>query len=390
LQSVFTLEQLFLIIVVCFAFCGFVLIIALHEERTYPKLFGLSLILPLLLAGPALLASEQSMREWVLRYLDIIYVLLIFLLTAFWSRLKYYGGLVLLVLYTILSFTLGLKLNALSWPAWLLSPYLHGLIILLLTLAINLLHKKSGLKKDLSLLWGLVILALMQFLPGEKWLLITAFGRAFAYYLLFMFVFKNSIRLAQFRLKKAHSKLAELNKSIDKEVKKRIIELERHNEHLLRMVKQDPLVDAYNKKEIYNLLGEMIAEPYAEPFSLILFDLDNFKIINDTKGHIEGDRVLKKVAMIARESIRGFDVLGRFGGDEFIIILRGARVSDAVFIAERFRRRVKEKSEVTVSIGVAGYPEDGKTVKEILEVADAGLYEAKKLGKNAVFYKSPK
>jgi len=203
-----------------------------------------------------------------------------------------------------------------------------------------------------------------------------------------VYVFKNSARLCLARLKRANAKLTELNKNIDSEVKKRIIELERHNERLLRMVKQDPLVDAYNKKEIYNLLEEMIAEPYTEPFSVILFDLDNFKIVNDTKGHIEGDRILKKVAMIARESIRGFDVLGRFGGDEFIIILRGARVSDAVFIAERFRRRVKEKSEVTVSIGVAGYPEDGKTVKEILEVADAGLYQAKRLGKNAVFYKT--
>jgi len=386
LQELLILKQLFLLIVVGFSFCGLVLICTLHQERTYPKLFGLSLVLPLLLAGSALLASG-GMHEWVFRYLDIIYVLLIFLLTALWPKLKYSGCLILLLLYTIASFIISL-LNGFSLPAWLVSPYLFGAVILLLALAVNFLQKRSGLKKDSSIIWGLVILGFMQFLPADNWLIVSVFGRFLAYYLLFMFAFKNSARLCLAKLKKANSKLAELNRNIDSEVKKRIIELERHNEHLLRMVKQDPLVDAYNKKEIYNLLEEMIAEPYTEPFSVILFDLDNFKTINDTKGHIEGDRVLKKVAMIARESIRGFDVLGRFGGDEFIIILRGARVSDAVFIAERFRRRVKEKSEVSVSIGVAGYPEDGKTVKEILEIADAGLYEAKKMGKNAVFYKS--
>jgi len=346
------------------------------------------LLLPLLLSGSALLTDEQDIREWVFRYLDIIYVLLTLLLTLLWSKLKYSGSLVLLFSYTLLSFVLGLKLKDFSWPSWLVSPYLFGVVILVFTLVINYLHIKLNLKKDLNLIWGLALLGFMQFLPSEKWLLITVCGRSVAYYLLFVYVFKNSARLCLARLKRANAKLTELNKNIDSEVKKRIIELERHNERLLRMVKQDPLVDAYNKKEIYNLLEEMIAEPYTEPFSVILFDLDNFKIVNDTKGHIEGDRILKKVAMIARESIRGFDVLGRFGGDEFIIILRGARVSDAVFIAERFRRRVKEKSEVTVSIGVAGYPEDGKTVKEILEVADAGLYQAKRLGKNAVFYKT--
>jgi len=124
--------------------------------------------------------------------------------------------------------------------------------------------------------------------------------------------------------------------------------------------------------------------PTAKDLLSFFFDVDNFKGINDKQGHSAGDRVLKKITQIAKENIRGFDVLGRYGGDEFLIILPGTTISDALFVAERFRKKVCMQSGTTISIGIASYPEDGKTVQQIVDIADKGLYESKNKGKNTI------
>jgi diguanylate cyclase (GGDEF)-like protein len=199
-----------------------------------------------------------------------------------------------------------------------------------------------------------------------------------------MYILKNTRGPYVARVKKAESRLADLNNTINYEVKKKIVEIERHNQHLQKLVHKDSLVDAYNKKGIMNILKEMVEEPGSERFTIMLFDIDDFKRINDSQGHITGDKVLKKVARIAKENIRGFDILGRYGGDEFLIILPGTTLTDAMIVAERFRKSIGSEPELSVSIGVAAFPEDGKAVQEIIEVADAGLYESKRIGKNAV------
>ncbi|NLO97521.1 MAG: GGDEF domain-containing protein, partial [Peptococcaceae bacterium] len=93
---------------------------------------------------------------------------------------------------------------------------------------------------------------------------------------------------------------------------------------------------------------------------------------------------------IAKDNIRSIDVLGRYGGDEFLIILPGTTVEEALRVAERFRQQAKAQSGSTVSIGIASYPADGKTVQELINVADKGMYQAKNKGKNAVTHYKPK
>jgi diguanylate cyclase (GGDEF)-like protein len=124
--------------------------------------------------------------------------------------------------------------------------------------------------------------------------------------------------------------------------------------------------------------------------SLAMFDLDDFKRINDTRGHLEGDRILMKTAAVIRESLREIDTAARYGGEEFAILLPETSRAGAHVVADRIRRRVEERLRArdgmgdTISGGVATYPEDATSPEELLRRADEGLYRAKADGKNRI------
>ena len=126
--------------------------------------------------------------------------------------------------------------------------------------------------------------------------------------------------------------------------------------------------------------------------SFLMIDIDDFKSFNDRYGHLVGDVVLKEVADTIKKSIREVDLVGRYGGEEFAVFLTETDESGAFFVAERIRRAIAEREfkaygeslKVTVSIGCATLAPSGKDPAELLETADAALYEAKRLGKNRV------
>jgi diguanylate cyclase (GGDEF)-like protein len=123
--------------------------------------------------------------------------------------------------------------------------------------------------------------------------------------------------------------------------------------------------------------------------SLLLLDLDDFKRVNDLRGHVEGDRVLMKAAAIVRDSVREIDVAARYGGEEFAVLLPDTSRLGAFVVAERIRGRLERRfhrgrAAVTVSGGIAVYPEDAGTPADLIVQADAGLYRAKAAGKNRV------
>ena len=126
------------------------------------------------------------------------------------------------------------------------------------------------------------------------------------------------------------------------------------------------------------------------PTGLIVLDLDNFKRVNDRFGHTTGDAVLRKVAQTLERNARAADVVCRYGGEEMAVVLPGTSLADAGRVAERFRLAVEKLGEpegqpVTVSVGVACYPQHGPHIDQFLAAADAAMYQAKRAGKNCVW-----
>ena len=151
-------------------------------------------------------------------------------------------------------------------------------------------------------------------------------------------------------------------------------------------IQTDLLTKTLNKITILNIIEKLITSKREKVFSILMFDIDDFKTINDTLGHIAGDLCLRTLAIIASNNIREVDYIGRYGGDEFIIVLPNLAENEAQFVAERFRNKVNETSnpKLTVSIGIATYPRDGETVKDLLSAADKALYKSKSKGKNTI------
>lgn len=131
---------------------------------------------------------------------------------------------------------------------------------------------------------------------------------------------------------------------------------------------------------------------YKFEFAFIMVDIDDFKKCNDTYGHMVGDVVLKEIARIIKESVREIDIVGRYGGEEFSIVLPETNPSSALAVAERLRKNIEdgvfkaydEKLKLTISAGIAIYPGDASDINSIIDKADEALYKAKKLGKNVV------
>jgi diguanylate cyclase (GGDEF)-like protein len=151
-----------------------------------------------------------------------------------------------------------------------------------------------------------------------------------------------------------------------------------------------------NRRYVLERLKDELSrsERHSHPMSLLMLDLDGFKCYNDTQGHIFGDNVLKVTAETLLSTVRTMDIVARYGGDEFIIILPETARSMAVYIAERIRSNVEEMRlpplntastncrPLTTSIGIVCYPENGDTAEGLLENVDKALYRAKSNGKN--------
>lgn len=167
-------------------------------------------------------------------------------------------------------------------------------------------------------------------------------------------------------------------------------ELEKSNEKLLKLSITDGLTDVYNHKYIVDRLEEECsrAERYDEALSVVLFDLDNFKKVNETYGHQIGDIVLMEVAKTIKDVLRESDLIGRYGGEEFLIILPNTNQSDAYHVADKIRKSIEmlefkiKNFKITISGGVSVYSHFDYS--QMIQQADIRLLKAKKEGKNRI------
>jgi diguanylate cyclase (GGDEF)-like protein len=150
----------------------------------------------------------------------------------------------------------------------------------------------------------------------------------------------------------------------------------------------DPLTGTYNRAKFDEALASEIARAkrYRRPFTLILFDIDHFKRVNDSYGHQAGDDVLVRLSAIAKETIRATDLLARWGGEEFVILATGQEGETGCLLAEKLRATVEATSfeyvgKVTCSLGVAQFV-DSDSAESLIARADGALYRAKANGRN--------
>ena len=166
-------------------------------------------------------------------------------------------------------------------------------------------------------------------------------------------------------------------------------------EYQYKLATVDGLTDLYNHRYFQETLKQQMemSKRYGTNVSLIIIDIDFFKKFNDTFGHQAGDAVLRQVAQVLKKNVRTSDVVCRYGGEEMSIILPNTNNEEARINAERICKAVAEKpfklnatdeSHVTVSLGVATFPQDGENSKALIETADKGLYRAKENGRNQV------
>lgn len=198
------------------------------------------------------------------------------------------------------------------------------------------------------------------------------------------------------------SNLALLSKvhSSDQQLLETNLQLKRQSEELIRMNEEfrklsitDPLTGLYNRRYFENVMKDelALAGRHGGTHSVFIIDIDFFKNINDTYGHLEGDRVLQIFSSTMKENLRSTDVLCRMGGEEFIILCRHSHASEVGSIAEKFRKCIERKKfrfgtdevHLTASIGATIFPKGpDDTIEEILREADEALYYCKQNGRN--------
>jgi diguanylate cyclase (GGDEF)-like protein len=166
-----------------------------------------------------------------------------------------------------------------------------------------------------------------------------------------------------------------------------------------RLATTDELTEVFNRRKWLEEANRSLARflRSGQCFSVLYLDVDHFKLINDTHGHVNGDLVLKQFAQVVKQQVRELDVLGRFGGEEFVVLLPETQLELAKGIAGRIRASVEAlnlelgavKTQLTVSIGVTEVSLEDSKIEDVLHRADVALYQAKTLGRNRVALESP-
>lgn len=194
------------------------------------------------------------------------------------------------------------------------------------------------------------------------------------------------------KINRKNKELQELNENLESKVVQRTAELQKIKDDFEKLATTDFLTKIHNRYSIMSLLSSELhrARRYNTPLSLIMYDIDFFKKVNDTFGHIVGDNILVELSALVQANLRDIDILGRYGGEEFLIVLPSTTFEDAKVFAERLRRSVEEHTfdivkNLTISIGVVEFKTDDN-IDSIFKQVDDLLYKSKNNGRNRVSF----
>lgn len=187
-----------------------------------------------------------------------------------------------------------------------------------------------------------------------------------------------------------NKKLKSLSPEIRKNFNKVMSQLQSHIDILYELATIDEKTGVYNNK-FFKTISEMEIEKARrgmEPLSLLIVDLDHFKKINDTYGHLTGDAILKRLGSLLKDNTRKYDIVSRFGGEEFIVLFPNTNLGRAKKVSERLRKRIESDKEmlrykVTMSGGLSEYKLND-TINRMKARADKALYKAKHNGRNRI------
>jgi diguanylate cyclase (GGDEF)-like protein len=380
------------IIVLCFSFCIPVLTMWFRKADFLPKMLGYSFIPLFAYSFIALLVTDYKFSAVLSQTAEPL-LLLLFILIFTGSHNKWSTS---ISTSGIVSIPVILAITALASTAacTLLSLTLTSVSVSVAA-SVIILYQLKNKRGELNLLFWAILpfmaASLVQYyLTSGIFIFAVPLLKLSSYTLMLLYFYQALYISYLVKVGEAEKKLAAINRSVEYEVKKRMIEIEKVNQNLVNISKTDSMSKVLNKTAIMDSIDNMINAKPGTEFSIIMFDIDNFKTINDTYGHVIGDKCIKMLAATARNNIRDIDLIGRYGGDEFVIVLPGTAAEPAVTIAERFRQRIaaSDSPHYTVSIGIASYPADGQDVKSLIEAADEGLYRSKRKGRNAVSHKN--
>lgn len=286
-------------------------------------------------------------------------------------------------------------LKMLNWRIWLEGSAL--VIALVGVLVVLLRHRTSPLMLTYAMSLFLFAQSSIAFLLAAPWnhqwwyahllfaigFLVLSHGvvRAFHTTGAFSTVYGEEELMERLRSEKANTESA-------------LSQLQTANVELIRMASTDSLTGASNRRHFLESLEIETGRVKRNglPLSLLALDIDHFKDVNDTWGHQMGDQVLRELVLGAKMSMRPHDVLGRIGGEEFMVLLPDTSHVSATMLAERIRKNIEEMPihheavtvHITVSIGVAEFGKDGEGIDQVIKVADERLYRAKNQGRNRV------
>ncbi len=199
----------------------------------------------------------------------------------------------------------------------------------------------------------------------------------------------NDVIISTVRRAASRVRLQDETQRLMEMLKQKTESLETANANLIRLATHDSLTGLYNHRYFLERLVSEInrSERYIKRFSMLFIDLDYFKIYNDTHGHLKGDQLLRSLSIIFMDSFRQTDVVARYGGDEFVVILPETPKDQAIKLAAKLQRRVMKnpfagiqtmpRQRISVTVGVAAFPQDGTSAEALLQCADQNMYAAK-------------